>query len=184
MPTFWSPQRVAQSKERIADGRSRSVGLGPFDLTPGLPVFLGEDLGEDLDECRTAARQTLALHAGLPFFQEIGATARSSRRRGGWRRETAGRRWARSRPSPPDVHRRPGRRLRSSAADGHDHPCRVSSTVVRGPTLGGIGRAARRTANRGGPNGTARRRARTRVPAARRQGRAPAPGAGDARTGR
>lgn len=67
MPTFWSPQRVAQSKEWIADGRSRSVELGPFDLTLGLPVFLGEDL----DECRTAARQTLALYAGLPFFQRM-----------------------------------------------------------------------------------------------------------------
>ncbi|WP_103380945.1 LLM class flavin-dependent oxidoreductase [Pseudonocardia dioxanivorans] len=67
MPTFWSPQRVAQSKEWIAEGRSRSVGPGPFDLTLGIPTFLGSDLAG----CRDAARQNLALYTGLPFFRRM-----------------------------------------------------------------------------------------------------------------
>jgi len=67
MPTFWSPRRVAQSKEWIAEGRSRSVGLGPFDLTLGIPTFLGTDLAA----CRDAARQNLALYTGLPFFRRM-----------------------------------------------------------------------------------------------------------------
>ncbi|MGD9987610.1 LLM class flavin-dependent oxidoreductase [Pseudonocardia sp.] len=67
MPTFWSPQRVAQSKEWLSDGRSRSVGLGPFELTLGISTFLGDDLAT----CRAAARQNLALYTGLPFFQRM-----------------------------------------------------------------------------------------------------------------
>lgn len=67
MPTFWSPQRVAQSKEWISDGRARSTGLGSLDLTLGLPTFIGDDL----DHCRDLARQNLALYTGFPFFQRM-----------------------------------------------------------------------------------------------------------------
>ncbi|MDX6585168.1 MAG: hypothetical protein QOI10_4352 [Solirubrobacterales bacterium] len=67
MPTFWSPARVAQSKEWISDGRARSAGLGPFDLTLGLPTFLGDDL----EQCRDMARQNLALYTGFPFFRRM-----------------------------------------------------------------------------------------------------------------
>jgi alkanesulfonate monooxygenase SsuD/methylene tetrahydromethanopterin reductase-like flavin-dependent oxidoreductase (luciferase family) len=67
MPIFWSPGRVAQSKEWISDGRARSTGLSPLDLTLGLPTFLGDDL----HRCRDLARQNLALYTGFPFFQRM-----------------------------------------------------------------------------------------------------------------
>jgi len=67
MPTFWSLQRVARSKEWISHGRARAHDLGPLDVTLGLPTFIGDDL----NDMRQAARQNLALYTGFPFFQRL-----------------------------------------------------------------------------------------------------------------
>ena len=67
MPLFWSAERVAQSKAWAARGRARAPGLGPLDLTLGIPTFVGDDL----DALRAAARQNLVLYTGLPFFQRM-----------------------------------------------------------------------------------------------------------------
>jgi len=71
MPLFWSVERVAQSKAWIARGRARASGLGPLDLTLGLPIFIGDDL----DVMREVARQNLVLYTGLPFFQRLFRTS-------------------------------------------------------------------------------------------------------------
>jgi alkanesulfonate monooxygenase SsuD/methylene tetrahydromethanopterin reductase-like flavin-dependent oxidoreductase (luciferase family) len=67
MPTMWSPERVAQSLPVIARGRDRAAEPGPFELTLGLPTFLGDDLAELRDQ----ARQNLALYTGFPYFQRM-----------------------------------------------------------------------------------------------------------------
>lgn len=67
MPTMWSPGRVRSSRTVIGRGRSRAPGLGPLDLTLGLPTFLGDDLGAQRD----AARQNLALYTTFPYFQRM-----------------------------------------------------------------------------------------------------------------
>jgi alkanesulfonate monooxygenase SsuD/methylene tetrahydromethanopterin reductase-like flavin-dependent oxidoreductase (luciferase family) len=67
MPTMWSPERVARSREFIDRGRSRAAGRGPLEVTLGLPTFLGDDL----DALRDVARQNLALYTGFPFFQRM-----------------------------------------------------------------------------------------------------------------
>jgi 5,10-methylenetetrahydromethanopterin reductase len=71
MPLFWSAERVTQSKVWIARGRARAAGLGPLDLTLGLPTFIGDDL----DAMRNLARQNLVLYTGLPFFQRLFRTS-------------------------------------------------------------------------------------------------------------
>ena len=67
MPHFWSPERVKQSRAWVDRGRAKADGLGPLDVTLGLPVFLGEDLRG----LRDAARQNLALYTFFPFFQRM-----------------------------------------------------------------------------------------------------------------
>ena len=67
MPHFWSPERVKQSRAWVDRGRAKAGGLGRLDVTLGLPVFLGEDLGA----LRDAARQNLALYTSFPFFQRL-----------------------------------------------------------------------------------------------------------------
>ena len=67
MPTMWSPERVAKSEEYIARGRQRASRSGGFELTLGLPTFVGEDL----DELRAAARDNLALYTSFPFFRRM-----------------------------------------------------------------------------------------------------------------
>jgi alkanesulfonate monooxygenase SsuD/methylene tetrahydromethanopterin reductase-like flavin-dependent oxidoreductase (luciferase family) len=67
MPTMWSPERAARSREFIDRGRSRAAGRGPLEVTLGLPTFLGDDL----DALRDVARQNLALYTGFPFFQRM-----------------------------------------------------------------------------------------------------------------
>jgi alkanesulfonate monooxygenase SsuD/methylene tetrahydromethanopterin reductase-like flavin-dependent oxidoreductase (luciferase family) len=67
MPTMWSPERVARSLPVIARGRERAAEPGPFELTLGLPTFLGEDLAALRDQ----ARQNLALYTGFPYFQRM-----------------------------------------------------------------------------------------------------------------
>lgn len=67
MPTMWSPERVARSIEYIDRGRSRAPGLGPLELTLGLPTFLGDDLGA----LREIARQNLGLYTGFPYFRHM-----------------------------------------------------------------------------------------------------------------
>ena len=67
MPTFWSPQRIEQAKVWAARGRATAPGLGPLDVTLGLPTFIGDDL----DALREAARQNLALYTFFPFFQRM-----------------------------------------------------------------------------------------------------------------
>jgi alkanesulfonate monooxygenase SsuD/methylene tetrahydromethanopterin reductase-like flavin-dependent oxidoreductase (luciferase family) len=67
MPLFWPPERVARSRAWVARGRARAPGLGPLDVSLGLPTFVGEDL----DALRAAARQNLVLYTGLPFFQRL-----------------------------------------------------------------------------------------------------------------
>jgi alkanesulfonate monooxygenase SsuD/methylene tetrahydromethanopterin reductase-like flavin-dependent oxidoreductase (luciferase family) len=67
MPTFWSPERVAQSKEWVARGRANAPDLGPLDFTLGLPTFIGDDL----DELRNIVRQNLGLYTFFPFFQRM-----------------------------------------------------------------------------------------------------------------
>ena len=67
MPTMWSPERVARSLPVIARGRERAAEPGPFELTLGLPTFLGKDLAALRDQ----ARQNLALYTGFPYFQRM-----------------------------------------------------------------------------------------------------------------
>jgi alkanesulfonate monooxygenase SsuD/methylene tetrahydromethanopterin reductase-like flavin-dependent oxidoreductase (luciferase family) len=67
MPTSWSPERVAQSKDWIARGRARAHELGPLDVTLRLPTFIGDGL----DELRHVARHNLALYTFFPFFQRM-----------------------------------------------------------------------------------------------------------------
>lgn len=67
MPYLWSAARVKQSKAWAARGRAKAAGLGPLDITLGLPTFVGDDL----DAMRATARQNLVLYTGLPFFQRL-----------------------------------------------------------------------------------------------------------------
>ena len=67
MPLFWPAERVAASRAWAARGRAKASGLGPLEITLGVPAFVGDDL----DALRTAARQNLVLYTGLPFFQRM-----------------------------------------------------------------------------------------------------------------
>jgi alkanesulfonate monooxygenase SsuD/methylene tetrahydromethanopterin reductase-like flavin-dependent oxidoreductase (luciferase family) len=67
MPLFWPPERVAQSKAWAARGRAKAQGLGPLDVTLGIPTFVGDDMPALLE----AARQNLVLYTALPFFQRM-----------------------------------------------------------------------------------------------------------------
>ena len=59
MPLFWSPERVKRSKDWIGDNT--------VELTLGLPVFVGDDMGSLYD----AARANLGLYTTFPFFQRL-----------------------------------------------------------------------------------------------------------------
>src|SRR5688572_843424 len=67
MPYLWTAARVKQSKVWAARGRAKASGLGPLDITLGLPTFVGDDL----NAMRATARQNLVLYTGLPFFQRL-----------------------------------------------------------------------------------------------------------------
>jgi 5,10-methylenetetrahydromethanopterin reductase len=67
MPLFWTAERVVESSAWAARGRAKATGLGPLDLTLGLPTFVGDDL----EGLRELARQNLVLYTGLPFFQRL-----------------------------------------------------------------------------------------------------------------
>lgn len=67
MPTFWSPERVERATAWTARGRAKAPGLGPLDVTLGLPTFLGADLAA----LRDTARQNLVLYTFFPFFQRL-----------------------------------------------------------------------------------------------------------------
>jgi alkanesulfonate monooxygenase SsuD/methylene tetrahydromethanopterin reductase-like flavin-dependent oxidoreductase (luciferase family) len=68
MPLFWPAERVTRSKAWAARGRAKAApGLGPLDITLGIPTFVGDDL----EALRAAARQNLVLYTGLPFFQRM-----------------------------------------------------------------------------------------------------------------
>jgi 5,10-methylenetetrahydromethanopterin reductase len=67
MPLWWSVERVARSKRWIERGRAKSGKRGAFEITLGLPTYVGDDM----DALRTAARANLALFTALPFFQRL-----------------------------------------------------------------------------------------------------------------
>ena len=67
MPFLWTAERVAQSQVWADRGRAKSNGLGPLDITLGLPTFIGNDLAS----LREAARQNLGLFTTFPFFQRL-----------------------------------------------------------------------------------------------------------------
>ena len=67
MSIWWSPERVSRSRTWIDRGRARSPGRPAFDLTLGLPIFVGDDL----DAMRDEARANLGLFPNLPFFQHL-----------------------------------------------------------------------------------------------------------------
>ena len=67
MPTMWSPERVEKSAEYITRGRKRSHEHGEFELTLGLPTFIGDDL----HQLRAIARENLGLYTGFPFFRRM-----------------------------------------------------------------------------------------------------------------
>jgi alkanesulfonate monooxygenase SsuD/methylene tetrahydromethanopterin reductase-like flavin-dependent oxidoreductase (luciferase family) len=71
MPFLWTAPRVQQSKVWIARGRAKAAGLGPVDITLGLPTFVGDDL----EAMRGLARQNLVLYTTLPFFQRLFRTS-------------------------------------------------------------------------------------------------------------
>jgi alkanesulfonate monooxygenase SsuD/methylene tetrahydromethanopterin reductase-like flavin-dependent oxidoreductase (luciferase family) len=67
MATQWPPERVVASREWADRGRLKAPGLGPLDITLGIPTFIGDDL----EELRRAARQNLALYTHFPYFQRM-----------------------------------------------------------------------------------------------------------------
>jgi alkanesulfonate monooxygenase SsuD/methylene tetrahydromethanopterin reductase-like flavin-dependent oxidoreductase (luciferase family) len=67
MPFLWSPERVAASRAWIERGRAMSGGLGPLEVTLGIPTFAADDLGA----ARETARQNLGLYTNFPFFQRL-----------------------------------------------------------------------------------------------------------------
>jgi len=67
MPFLWTAERVAKSQVWAERGRAKSTGLGPLDMTLGLPTFIGDDVAS----MREAARQNLGLFTTFPFFQRL-----------------------------------------------------------------------------------------------------------------
>jgi hypothetical protein len=67
MPYLWSTARVAAAKVWIARGRARSLRRAPFELSLGLPVYVGDDMAA----VRELARQNLAFYATLPYYQRL-----------------------------------------------------------------------------------------------------------------
>lgn len=67
MPFLWPASRITRSKVWWDRGRARSARQDRFDVTLGLPTFLGDDL----PSLRDAARQNLGLYTTLPFFQRL-----------------------------------------------------------------------------------------------------------------
>jgi alkanesulfonate monooxygenase SsuD/methylene tetrahydromethanopterin reductase-like flavin-dependent oxidoreductase (luciferase family) len=67
MPLWWSVERVGRSRRWIERGRAKSGGRGTFELTLGIPTYVGDDI----DALRSAARMNLGFFTGLPFFQRL-----------------------------------------------------------------------------------------------------------------
>jgi alkanesulfonate monooxygenase SsuD/methylene tetrahydromethanopterin reductase-like flavin-dependent oxidoreductase (luciferase family) len=67
MPFLWTAERVAKSQGWANRGRAKASGLGPLDMTLGLPTFIGDDV----NRMREAARQNLGLFTTFPFFQRL-----------------------------------------------------------------------------------------------------------------
>jgi 5,10-methylenetetrahydromethanopterin reductase len=65
MPLWWSAARVAESRRWIERGRAKSGASGNFELTLGLPIYIGDDI----EALRAAARANLGFFTALPFFQ-------------------------------------------------------------------------------------------------------------------
>jgi 5,10-methylenetetrahydromethanopterin reductase len=67
MPLWWSVERVAKSRRWIERGRAKSGASGNFELTLGLPTYVGDDI----DALRATARANLGFFTALPFFQRL-----------------------------------------------------------------------------------------------------------------
>ena len=67
MPFLWSPERVRKSKKWSDRGRAKSCEQNPFEVSLGIPIFIGDDMTALMG----AARANLGLYAGLPFFQRL-----------------------------------------------------------------------------------------------------------------
>ena len=67
MPFLWTAERVAKSQVWADRGRARAHGLGPLDITLGLPTYIGNDVAR----MREVARQNLGLFTTFPFFQRL-----------------------------------------------------------------------------------------------------------------
>ena len=77
MPTMWSPERVEKSAEYITRGRKRShEASGTFELTLGLPTFIGDDLHQ---AAGYRAGESRPLH-GVPVLPSDVARKRLHRR--------------------------------------------------------------------------------------------------------
>ena len=76
MPTVLDGGAGRASKAWAARGRAKAPGLGPLDVTLGLPTFIGDDL----DALRDAARQNLVLYTGLPSSSGCSGPAASPRK--------------------------------------------------------------------------------------------------------
>jgi alkanesulfonate monooxygenase SsuD/methylene tetrahydromethanopterin reductase-like flavin-dependent oxidoreductase (luciferase family) len=67
MPFLWSPERVRKSKKWSDRGRAKTPGRTTFEMSLGIPIFIGDDMTSLMG----AARANLGLYAGLPFFQRL-----------------------------------------------------------------------------------------------------------------
>ena len=67
MPIFWSPERLDRSRRWVARGRAKAATDGSFDITIGLPTFIGDDIGQ----LRNVARENLALYTTFPYYQNL-----------------------------------------------------------------------------------------------------------------
>lgn len=83
MPFLWSAERIARSRAWGARGRARRPGQPKFEMTLGLPTFVGGDMNALMAE----ARANLGLYTTLPFFQHLlqvsGFTAEAEKARQG-----------------------------------------------------------------------------------------------------
>ncbi|MBV9329874.1 MAG: LLM class flavin-dependent oxidoreductase [Chloroflexi bacterium] len=67
MPIFWSPDRVKSSRSWCNRGRARAGQREPLIVTLGIPTFVGNDV----EQQREIARQSLGLYTFFPFFQRL-----------------------------------------------------------------------------------------------------------------
>jgi alkanesulfonate monooxygenase SsuD/methylene tetrahydromethanopterin reductase-like flavin-dependent oxidoreductase (luciferase family) len=67
MPIFWSPARLERSQKWVAQGRAEAGAAASFDITMGLPTFIGDDV----DQLRSTARENLALYTTFPYYQTL-----------------------------------------------------------------------------------------------------------------